>query len=245
MKTKLFILALIGACQFALAQPELLTDNIWYLEKLIVDDTVYYPPLNDESSIHPFILDFDLKERMMITGYCRSDVFWTDIVFLEFNRFNVDNYSFFPMTYCSNRENLEFSNFHIDFFRDNTLLPFTYTLVGPSTDLQQLIIVSGDGSQAIYNSQRLSTSRFEKSTFKIFPNPVRDQLQFEWDAAQTFSPLQLEIYDISGKLCLKQQLVTEQKSIPLQNLSSGMYIVKVKNQSGVLLASEKILVQPR
>ncbi|MBW3520326.1 T9SS type A sorting domain-containing protein [Flavobacterium sp. NKUCC04_CG] len=244
MKTKLFILALIGACQFALAQPELLTDNIWYLEKLIVDDTVYYPPLNDESNVYPFILQFDLKKQFMVVGFCKNGFNWRDIVFLDSNSFTIYEYTFLPMTYCSNLENLEFSNFHVDFFRDNTLLPFTYTLVGPSTDLQQLIIVSGDGSQAIYNSQRLSTSRFEKSIFKIFPNPVRDQLQFEWDAAQTFSPLQLEIYDISGKLCLKQLLPTEQKSIPLQNLSSGMYIVKVKNQSGVVLASEKILIQP-
>ncbi len=247
MKTKLFILTFFGVFYCAWSQPQVLKENTWYLHKLIVDEQEVAIPINDEITD----LSLSFEDDSLYTGVCTSgggSFIGVDLVYIDNDYFQVNSHITLAMN-CVERENSLFAVPYLNIFSDEGVhqpyQPRHYIINDLPDNSKELIITNEAQNKAIYNTQkRLSTSRFEKSTFKIFPNPVRDQLQFDWDAAQTFSHLQLEIYDISGKLCLKQQLETEQKSIPLQNLSSGMYIVKIINQSGVVLASEKTLVQP-
>ncbi|MCP1997063.1 T9SS type A sorting domain-containing protein [Flavobacterium sp. HSC-61S13] len=244
MKTILLIILLLLGIESVQAQPELLGENTWYLQKLIIEDTEYDPPLNDESSIYPFTLEFDLHELSMYVSFCKNGMNFKDLVFLEHNQFTVFNDVSLPMEYCFNVENRQFSSFHNEFFRDNALFSFTYTLVGSSQGVRRLVITDNNRNQAIYSNQRLSSSQFEKAAFKIYPNPVSDVLNLEWDSSEQISPSYIEIYDSLGKLCFKQQIASDKKSVELKHFTTGLYIVNLLNREGKILTSEKILVQP-
>ncbi len=64
------------------------------------------------------------------------------------------------------------------------------------------------------------------SMLKIYPNPVQNTLYI-----QSFSTIeQVSIYDISGRIL--QQLPSSSQSIDVSGLAKGIYLVKVKTESG-------------
>jgi hypothetical protein len=62
---------------------------------------------------------------------------------------------------------------------------------------------------------------------KIYPNPFKD-----FFIMNSIIPSKLEIYDISGKIILKKQLVSGDNKIEIKNLQSGIYILKLNTDKG-------------
>lgn len=70
----------------------------------------------------------------------------------------------------------------------------------------------------------LGTAETKKSMISIYPNPVIDVIQIKTNEALQSA----EIYDLTGRLIQS----TTASSIPVQNLQSGAYVLKIKtNQS--------------
>lgn len=65
---------------------------------------------------------------------------------------------------------------------------------------------------------------------KVYPNPTTSQLTIETGGLN--SARQLEITDVLGKLLLQKQLLNNTETISVANFQSGIYFVKVKNQTG-------------
>jgi glycosidase len=62
----------------------------------------------------------------------------------------------------------------------------------------------------------------------IFPNPVSHELHLILNNAKAFKDKKLEVIDLNGKLLLQEELSgNEEQSIPVENLSKGMYLVKI------------------
>jgi len=69
----------------------------------------------------------------------------------------------------------------------------------------------------------------EKSTIKLYPNPVQNQLFIESEKGQV---LEMNILDISGKE-IRSITNNNVNSIDVSDLNQGVYILKVTTENGV------------
>ncbi|HAI17198.1 MAG TPA: endonuclease I, partial [Xanthomarina gelatinilytica] len=69
----------------------------------------------------------------------------------------------------------------------------------------------------------LSNEEFSQETFNIYPNPVSNQLNIQLNSTEK---TQIEIYNILGKRVLTKT-IHQSQSIQLDNLNSGVYILKL------------------
>ncbi|PSG89429.1 LamG-like jellyroll fold domain-containing protein [Aurantibacter aestuarii] len=72
----------------------------------------------------------------------------------------------------------------------------------------------------------LSTSSFELDNFKIYPNPTSGLFTIKTDKA-----LNVEVYDVTGRLILKDALQTT-KTLSLEKQEAGLYLIHLKNNLG-------------
>lgn len=102
--------------------------------------------------------------------------------------------------------------------------------VGSSVPIQNTLLCATLGVDSI-----------TKANLKVYPNPASDQVQIAYD---TNSEATIELYDMQGKLLKTMQTVGLQGtvSIPLTNLSRGMYFVKFVTNDGVKQV-EKLVVE--
>jgi beta-glucanase (GH16 family) len=86
----------------------------------------------------------------------------------------------------------------------------------------------------VYQNTQLSTAKVEASKFKVYPNPAVSEINIQTD----LNINKLELYDILGKLILKETKIT--KSIKLNNLKPGMYLLNI--YSGTSKVVKKVIV---
>jgi len=67
--------------------------------------------------------------------------------------------------------------------------------------------------------------------FKIFPNPVKDNLKIVFP--KDIETTTLKLYDILGKLVFDSTIYKNKKVINLENLSNGIYIVRFQHTNGI------------
>ena len=83
---------------------------------------------------------------------------------------------------------------------------------------------------------------------EIYPNPAHDEIAFNLPAELINKETKIEIYDAQGKLVLSRsvndlQLATiYQRNIKLNNITDGLYILKLLSANGNLLSSKKFTV---
>ena len=68
----------------------------------------------------------------------------------------------------------------------------------------------------------------DNSPLTFFPNPVHD---FSSIVASTFTQSQFYLYDITGRILMKQNF-NEQARINFSSLTTGLYMAEVKNENG-------------
>ena len=77
----------------------------------------------------------------------------------------------------------------------------------------------------------LATDSFAKNGLSIYPNPAKTEFFIKNSGQITLS--KMELFDLTGKLLLSQNLgTTESTTITLPNLSKGMYLVSAQDSSG-------------
>jgi hypothetical protein len=78
----------------------------------------------------------------------------------------------------------------------------------------------------------------------LFPNPAKDQVTIQ---AQGHSRIQVSILSLYGSIIYQETANTlyGQCQIPLNALSSGTYLIEIRDPNGVLLKSEKLKVETR
>jgi uncharacterized protein (TIGR02145 family) len=73
----------------------------------------------------------------------------------------------------------------------------------------------------------LSNIKFETNSFKIYPNPVRDNITIDCDNLSNIANQPYTITDALGKIILKGKLNEGNNSINVEQLSNGIYYLKV------------------
>ncbi|WP_395044741.1 PQQ-dependent sugar dehydrogenase [Flavobacterium sp.] len=100
-------------------------------------------------------------------------------------------------------------------------------------DMNGELYIAGISSGTIYKiiDSSLSVSEFEKNGFSMFPNPAKDS--FSIKSTTNLVAKNVSLYDLSGILLLTKKLENSQEnSISVSNLSSGMYLVTIETSEG-------------
>lgn len=111
-------------------------------------------------------------------------------------------------------------------------VPGTYTIQvshkGSLLNGNQEFTLIADGQ----NGLTLASSDFEKdNSIKLYPNPVQENLFF--DLPDSFSPSDVILYDISGKL-IRSFRYEGKNNVKVGDLKSGIYIVKFVSKDEIL-----------
>lgn len=87
----------------------------------------------------------------------------------------------------------------------------------------------------------LGTNSFDALTVSIFPNPLVNQTTIKVSNANT--PLQVSIYNLLGKEVRTMSADSGTFTIKRDNLVSGIYILKIATENGLVQQSKKLIVK--
>lgn len=95
---------------------------------------------------------------------------------------------------------------------DGTALPYSFALA----NIRKMTFGQGVG-----------VSEIVPDAFKVYPNPVRDEL---YVSGNEFGPYHYTLYSIDGRLLLQGE-VGNGETIPTGDIPAGLYILKINNTS--------------
>jgi hypothetical protein len=105
---------------------------------------------------------------------------------------------------------------------------FSYTIEDVD-EYYKLTITKANGDWLVYNSVLLSNPEFNESSVSLYPNPVQNILNIE-NTASNLS--KIHIYDLNGRLLQNHALPTNEVSLDVSQLNSGVYLVVLENEMG-------------
>ena len=83
----------------------------------------------------------------------------------------------------------------------------------------------------VYNNEKLEAT--------IYPNPAKDNVNINFGK---ITQGEITMYNANGQLVLTKKLNDSFVTIPLQDLSQGMYMLQIKDNNGAVI-TRKISVQ--
>ena len=83
----------------------------------------------------------------------------------------------------------------------------------------------------------LSTQDITLSEYNIYPNPSNGELNIKNPNATNFV-----IYNQTGSIITSEKMNNDSKTIQLNNVSSGIYLIQFFNENG-LLSKDKIIIR--
>lgn len=123
---------------------------------------------------------------------------------------------------------------------------WTFTWKSPSTDqgnirfYSSVVIANGDGSngsadKAINISTNgasvLGVSEAKRLDFEMYPNPGSEKLTIQLPSGSDNA--KIEFYDAIGRLAMSQKITSSKKEINVNQLSKGIYILKVLSDNKI------------
>lgn len=82
-----------------------------------------------------------------------------------------------------------------------------------------------DLGQVLYDDNLLSEINYQTDNFSIYPNPSSGKFNIIFD--KNYSKIELKIYDITGKLILKEEYNNSLKIVTNINVEKGVYLLKM------------------
>jgi Secretion system C-terminal sorting domain/Electron transfer DM13 len=79
------------------------------------------------------------------------------------------------------------------------------------------------------NCSVLSTDSFEKNSFKLYPNPVDDELSFDFNQFQ--NDFSVKVYNTLGSIVLTENTISNQNNkLNTSGLNAGIYFVELNDK---------------
>ena len=86
----------------------------------------------------------------------------------------------------------------------------------------------------VYVDELVATDEVVKPSFKLFPNPAKNQLTVA--LSQTINQADLKIFSVDGKSVVNTSFSqTNKVKVNVEDLISGVYIVEIKTENGIVL----------
>lgn len=144
---------------------------------------------------------------------------------------NFNGFYFFA-DYCSNEiGTFDFDGGDFTINYSNQFSGNNWTAFGEDIDGE--LYIAGATSGNIYKiiPGNLSTNEFEVSLVKMYPNPTKDIVNFEFK--NNTMPSEITIFDIHGKLIKKyNQFSNSLVGFSTKNYSKGIYLIRLSNEKG-------------
>ena len=83
---------------------------------------------------------------------------------------------------------------------------------------------------------------YNRTFVKVYPNPA-SRILYVQSKRGMHKPLRVELWEMTGKLTLQATTSKDNFSIGLDGFAKGMYILKLFNGYGVLMTTEKVIIQ--
>lgn len=104
----------------------------------------------------------------------------------------------------------------------------------------RLKVVDINGSTSY--SQIVALTFISTNDFLVRPNPVQQTL-YVHGKKDFHKPLQIELYDLTGKMLIRQQSFKNDFSIDVSSLKAGVYVLKMYNSFDVQVQIDKVMKQ--
>src|SRR5699024_5385133 len=123
---------------------------------------------------------------------------------------------------CEDPENNNYKGMYFEVFWDNLHEEVEYVIT-LENDHKSLVISTQDNSHVYYQNANMSVNNQQKPNLSIYPNPAEDYLYIE----NLTKPAQIEIYNLSGKVLLRQEVNGAVKQVNVSQLSEGIYLYQL------------------
>ncbi|MDR2205724.1 MAG: T9SS type A sorting domain-containing protein [Flavobacteriaceae bacterium] len=221
----IFISLSIFVAFFAKAQQSELINNIWYLEKVIINGTEHYAPTSNPL---PQMIQTNFSDNQFLTTVC-VDFFGAEVSYtsteitIQSAAIGLSDCPQFP-------DYNDFKNLYYFPVLSDGMTQFPYELdflIENAGDYKRLTLTNPAGNTAIYNNIILSATDFNKTNdITLFPNPATNILNIE--TSQKISGI--IIYDASGKMVKTVQ--NTGKTIDISTLQNGVYHLEIFTDKG-------------
>jgi hypothetical protein len=81
----------------------------------------------------------------------------------------------------------------------------------------------------------------EAGEMSVYPNPAKDVLYI--DFVNNYEKRKIEIYDSFGKLVLNEDVSTQNSSLNIHHLQSGVYFYRIEDSEKVLQTNKLIIIK--
>jgi hypothetical protein len=123
---------------------------------------------------------------------------------------------------------------------------WSFTWQSPSTDqgnikfYSSVVIANGDGENGVEDkvvntstngATVLSLSKASRLDFEMYPNPASASVTIQLPSGSDIA--KVEFYDHLGRLALTQNIMNSSNKIDVNNLSKGVYILKVLSEDKI------------
>lgn len=100
-------------------------------------------------------------------------------------------------------------------------------------DINKELYIGSQDTGIIYRvvDTSLGVITNEKTAFSLYPNPAK--INFSIKTSNAVYPLQMTVFDISGKKLMNEQLENESDLVNVEKLQSGLYVVSIEDNSGI------------
>ena len=221
------------------AQNPILLDHTWYFEVGNVNnETLFTPEVPEEFPKNiPFesTLDFYLENGNAFFDIQHNYCSMYPIMQANFSNnesiFSANEYVVLDGFGCDYGEVdifLSYILFSFGVYNEQVPNPFSYT-IEEVENYYKLTITNNDGNWLIYNSILLSNPAFNENTLSLYPNPVQNILNIQ-NTASNLSKVQ--IYDLNGRLLQNHLMQSNEVSLDVSQLNSGIYFVILENEMG-------------
>ena len=139
--------------------------------------------------------------------------------------------------FCNPKIGLVSSNGSVTYTTD-----FTGSFSTFGEDINKELYIAELYSGVIYKitDSSLSTSEFVNQSFKIYPNPGKNEVYIEKSGYAY--PILVEIFDVNGKLLITQKTVNLQKTaINTDALTTGLYLINITDNLNSI-TTQKLIV---
>lgn len=110
---------------------------------------------------------------------------------------------------------------------ENETDAFTFTVIDGNGGWLDLTTFNINIDENILSS---NNNLLEVNNFEVYPNPTQDHLIIK-DLSVDKKEWHIQLYSIEGRLIISDQM-QDRKQLSLSNLSEGIYILKIANESG-------------
>src|SRR5699024_4294318 len=213
---------------------EELIENTWYLFKIEVDEEDHVFESNEETEWTTLTIEQVENQTNFYLDYCQGAV-GEELSFTSNFSFVINNF-IVSLAECENPDNNNYKLMYFETFEENLDQVFEYVIT-VENDYKTLVVSTQNDKNIYYqNVPYLSVKNQEKQNLVLYPNPAQEDIYIE----NLTEAAEIEVYTISGKKLLQQQVNSSTESINISNLSAGIYLYAFK-RDGKSLKTGKLV----